>query len=71
MMRLTGVGALPLLPMPTGSDVSSTIPTEQQMMTDTTHAVKILYETLKRSQESAAVVANILSAPDHAPRPAR
>jgi len=71
MMRLTGVGALPLLPMPTGSDAASAIPTEEQMMTDTTRATQVLYEKLKRSQDSAAVVANLLAAPDIAPRTTR
>lgn len=69
MMRHTGVGALPLLPLPDGdSDPSSVLPKEEGLVGDTTRAVQVLYEKLKRSQESAAVVANLLSAPEHPPR---
>lgn len=58
-MRQTGVGALPLLPAG-----STAAPSEQQMIHDTGRAVQALYEKLKRSQESAAVVANLLGAPE-------
>jgi hypothetical protein len=36
-------------------------------MVDTNRSIQALYEKLKRSQDSAAVVANLLGAPDHAP----
>ena len=65
IMRHSGVGALPLLPMPTSPDVPFVPPSEEQLMIDTNRSIQALYEKLKRSQESAAVVANLLGAPDH------
>jgi hypothetical protein len=66
LMRQTGVGALPLLPMPSDpSQPAPVIPTEEMMLTDTSRSVQVLYDRLKRTQESATVVANLLSAPDH------
>jgi hypothetical protein len=64
IMRHSGVGALPLLPMPTSLDVPFVPPTEQQLMIDTNQSIQTLYEKLKRSQESAAVVANLLTTAD-------
>lgn len=65
-MRHTGVGALPLIPQqPSDSQTAPLIPNEQQMLSDSTRAVQALYDKLKRSQDSAAVVANLLSAPEH------
>jgi hypothetical protein len=66
IMRHSGVGALPLLP--TASDVAfvSPSPSEQQLMIDANQSIQALYEKLKRSQDSAAVVANLLGAPEHA-----
>jgi hypothetical protein len=68
LMRQTGVGALPLLPMPSeahSSQPAPVLPTEEMMLTDTSRSVQVLYDRMKRSQESAAVVANLLSAPEH------
>lgn len=59
-MRHTGVGALPLLSTSTGAD-SEQPPGEQQMTSDTARVIQALYEKLKRSQEGAAVVANLLT----------
>ncbi|RDB27287.1 hypothetical protein Hypma_004370 [Hypsizygus marmoreus] len=63
----TGVGALPLLPLG-GPDTPVVPPTEQQMMADANRSIQALYEALKRSQDSAAVVANLLGAPDQSAR---
>jgi hypothetical protein len=41
------------------------IPTEEMMLTDTSRSVQVLYDRMKKSQESAAVVANLLSTPEH------
>lgn len=64
-MRSSGVGALPLLPKPKSESDVAPVMTEEMMLADTTKSVKVLYEKLERSQESAAVVANLLNAPDH------
>ncbi|KIM75307.1 hypothetical protein PILCRDRAFT_13720 [Piloderma croceum F 1598] len=68
LMRQTGVGGLPLLPMPSHStppEPAPVIPTEEMMLTDTSRSVQVLYDRMKKSQESAAVVANLLSTPEH------
>ncbi|KAF9239874.1 hypothetical protein BU15DRAFT_46366 [Melanogaster broomeanus] len=60
-LRQTGVGAYPIPP----SDPQSAQPdppTEQQLIADTTRNIQQLYEQLKRTQESSAVVANLLGA---------
>ncbi|KAK7053377.1 hypothetical protein VNI00_004003 [Paramarasmius palmivorus] len=72
MMRHTGVGALPLIPV-TGAtndpsnDVSmvteTTVPTEDQMLAQASHAIQVLYDRLKKLQDTAGVVANLLGAP--------
>jgi hypothetical protein len=64
-MRHSGVGALPFLPVSPAQDVPFVPPSEQQLIVDTNRSIQALYEKLKRSQESAAVVANLLGAPDH------
>ncbi|KAJ7268010.1 hypothetical protein C8J57DRAFT_1067745 [Mycena rebaudengoi] len=66
MMRHSGVGGLPLLP---SSDQPPILPTEDQMLVQTTRAVGLVYDQLKRGQDSAAVVANLLSSADHTSRP--
>lgn len=68
IMRHSGVGALPLLPMPTSESPNAPVvlPSEEQLIIDTNRSIQALYDKLKRSQESAAVVANLLGAPDHA-----
>lgn len=68
-LRQTGVGALPVLPLPSDSSLSEpaqVVPTEEMMLADTSRSVQALYDRAKRSQESAAVVANLLSTPEHA-----
>ncbi|KIK76867.1 hypothetical protein PAXRUDRAFT_408694 [Paxillus rubicundulus Ve08.2h10] len=60
-LRQTGVGAHPLPP----SDLQSVppgLPSEQQLIADTAHGVQQLYEQLKRTQESSAIVASLLGA---------
>lgn len=66
-MRHTGVGGLPLLPVPDGNHPPPSLPTEDQMIAQTTRAVQILYDQLKRGQDSAAVVANLLTSVDRPP----
>lgn len=58
-MRQSGVGALPVLP--TLGGIPATVPTEAQLLASTTQNLRVLYEKLQRSQESAAVAANLLS----------
>ncbi|KAF8345759.1 hypothetical protein F5887DRAFT_837852, partial [Amanita rubescens] len=58
-MRQSGVGALPLLalvPSLQGTDAAI----EEKLMEDTMNGIKVLFERQKRSQESTAVVANLL-----------
>ncbi|TEB29187.1 hypothetical protein FA13DRAFT_1711192 [Coprinellus micaceus] len=72
LLRSTGIGALPLLPSPpppTSAFSESGIPqqqevqpvpTEAQLLAYANESVKSLYDSLKRKQDSAAVVANLL-----------
>ncbi|KAH0835919.1 hypothetical protein J3R83DRAFT_9815 [Lanmaoa asiatica] len=69
VLRQSGVGAYPL-PAPDSTQNASP-PTEQQLIADATRGVQQLYETFKRMQESSAVVANLLTAPENLGRPAR
>ncbi|KAK6981501.1 hypothetical protein R3P38DRAFT_415155 [Favolaschia claudopus] len=63
-MRQTGVGGLPLLPV-TDPNEPPAMPTEEQLMAQTTRAVQVPYEQLKRGQDSAqAVVANLVAGID-------
>ncbi|KAF8190059.1 hypothetical protein BJ912DRAFT_1058764 [Pholiota molesta] len=57
-MRQSGVGALPVLP--TVGGIPAAVPTEAQLLASTTQNLRALYEKLQRSQESAAVSANLL-----------
>lgn len=63
-LRQSGVGALPVVPMPsnpTGSMTSMpSIPSEAVLMENTTKNMQILYDQLERKQESAGIVANLL-----------
>lgn len=72
----TGVGALPLLPFPpvpahsnslpndpSPSAEENTVPSEAKMIADASRSIQILFERLKRVQESAGTVANLLQAP--------
>ncbi|KAJ7655970.1 hypothetical protein DFH06DRAFT_992101 [Mycena polygramma] len=65
-MRQTGVGGLPLLPVPDGNH-HPVLPGEEQMIAQTTRAVQVLYDQLKRGQDSAAVVANLLTSVERPP----
>lgn len=65
LLRQTGIGALPLLePNPSGQIQPQT---EAQLMDQAEKGVKYHFEQLKRAQESAAVVANLLGI-DHRPQ---
>ena len=44
----------------TGGIASIQVPSEEKLLEDTTNGIKVLFERQKRSQESAAVVANLL-----------
>ncbi|KAJ7037147.1 hypothetical protein C8F04DRAFT_428230 [Mycena alexandri] len=66
-MRQTGVGALPVLPVPDANNPPPVLPTEEQLITQTTRAVQLMYDQLKRGQDSAAVGANLLTSTDRAP----
>ncbi|KAJ7264482.1 hypothetical protein B0H12DRAFT_1011827 [Mycena haematopus] len=66
-MRQTGVGGLPLLPVPDASHPPPALPTEEQMIAQTARAVQLSYDQFKRGQDSAAVVANLLSNVDRPP----
>ncbi|KAG6888785.1 hypothetical protein C0992_007515 [Termitomyces sp. T32_za158] len=63
LMLQSGVGALPLLPIP-APDEGMPRPTEQQLLTEVNTSIRLVFEQMKRSQDSAAVVANLLGAPD-------
>jgi len=59
-MHHTGVGALPLLPLPT--DMSENpISTEEQIIADTTNAIQFQYEQLNGLKENASTVSNLLN----------
>ncbi|KAF8703050.1 hypothetical protein AX14_014248 [Amanita brunnescens Koide BX004] len=45
----------------TGGITSIQVPSEEKLLEDTTNGIKVLFERQKRSQESAAVVANLLA----------
>lgn len=60
-MRHSGVGALPLIPLPTdsGQPVAPVV-TEETILADTTKNVGVLYKRMKRNQDSAAVVVSLM-----------
>jgi hypothetical protein len=68
-MHHTGVGALPLLPAE--ATTANDVPTEEQIISDTTQAVQAQYELLNRLQDGASAVANLLSVSDTAARPVK
>ncbi|KAH7923749.1 hypothetical protein BV22DRAFT_1035949 [Leucogyrophana mollusca] len=70
-LRQTGVGALPLSPPPDPHKAPSAPPTEQELLAEAGRNVQTLYEKQKRSQESAAIVANLLSNPETGTRAGR
>lgn len=59
----TGVGALPMPSFPADGS-APTIPTETVLLEETTKAVTAMYARQKQIQESNAVVASLLSAPE-------
>ncbi|KAG2134164.1 uncharacterized protein EDB93DRAFT_1254595 [Suillus bovinus] len=63
-LRQTGVGAYPMPPVPESQSASSIPPTEQQLIDATAKEVQVLYERLKRIQESNTVAVNLLGAAD-------
>ncbi|KAG5719293.1 hypothetical protein E4T56_gene13320 [Termitomyces sp. T112] len=63
LMLRSGVGALPLLPIPAPGETMSP-PTEQQLLAEVNDSIRSAFEQMKRSQDSASVVANLLGAPD-------
>jgi len=69
LMLHTGVGALPLVDTING--VPQNMFSEKELEEKTSHGVKLLFEKHKRSQDSAAVVANLLGPDWQAPRSAR
>ncbi|KAH9477314.1 hypothetical protein JR316_0009518 [Psilocybe cubensis] len=69
ILRKSGVGALPFIP-PSNDDNPCPVPTEQALLENRMTSVRALHEKLQRSQDSAAVVANLLTT-DHIVRPAK
>ncbi|OJA12361.1 hypothetical protein AZE42_04333 [Rhizopogon vesiculosus] len=65
--RQTGIGAYPFPPSPESQSAPSP-PTQQQLIDSTAREVQVLYEQLKRIQESSTVAANLLGAADTVPR---
>ncbi|KAG1730385.1 uncharacterized protein EDB91DRAFT_1059525 [Suillus paluster] len=63
-LRQTGIGAYPLPPAPESQSASSRLPTEQELIDGTAREVEVLYELLKRIQESNTVAVNLLGAAD-------
>lgn len=63
-MRHTGVGALPIL---APNSEATSVPTESQLLTDTSRSLQALYDKVQRSHDSATAVASLLST-DHVPR---
>ncbi|KAI0794956.1 hypothetical protein C8Q75DRAFT_803795 [Abortiporus biennis] len=62
ILRESGVGAMPLL------SPGSPLPTEQQLVADTTTAIQVLFEQYKRLQENSTVAANLLGVHDQTAR---
>ncbi|KAF8959871.1 hypothetical protein BDZ97DRAFT_1666647 [Flammula alnicola] len=58
-MRQSGVGALPMIPA--SSSGVPVVQNEGQLLISTTRNLRTLYEKLQKSQDSAAVAANLLS----------
>ena len=62
LLRTSGVGALPLLNLQ--QHPAPQLPSEEQLLADTTNATQQLFERLKNLQESSTIVTNLLSIPD-------
>ncbi len=63
VLYTTGVGSLPLLP-PEATEPS----TEEQLAEQANKAISTLFTLHTRMQETAAVAASIMAAPEQAPR---
>ena len=63
LLYTTGVGSLPLL-----APEANEPPTEEQLADQAKKAIKTLFTLHTRMQETASVAANIMSAPEQAPR---
>lgn len=63
ILYTTGVGSLPLLP-PEATEAS----TEEQLAEQATKANSTLFTLHRRMQDTAAVAANMMAAPEQAPR---
>ncbi|KAL5536139.1 hypothetical protein ACEPAF_4244 [Sanghuangporus sanghuang] len=59
----TGVGALPMISFPPDGS-APTLPTETELLEETTKAVTAMYARQKQIQDNNAVVASLLSVPD-------
>lgn len=65
MLCQSGVGALPVLHLPepaVGISISAMphVPNEEDLLASTTKKLQILYDKVQKSQESAAVVGNLV-----------
>ncbi|ESK97159.1 hypothetical protein Moror_6380 [Moniliophthora roreri MCA 2997] len=60
MMRHSGVGALPLLASPPSVSGPTNDSSLNQMQAQASHAIQVLYDRLKKLQDTAGVVANLL-----------
>ena len=63
LLYTTGVGSLPLL-----APEANEPPTEEQLADQAKKAIETLFTLHTRMQETASVAANIMSAPEQAPR---
>ena len=61
LLRVSGVGALPLIPTSL-SGAETQLPTEEKLMADLQKSIEDEYAKHNRVQESAGVVANLLTA---------
>jgi hypothetical protein len=62
---MVSVGGLLLLLIVRGSCPQPELPIEDQVIAQTTCTIQILYNQIKRRQDSATVVANLLTNVDH------
>jgi hypothetical protein len=64
LLRATGVGGLPLLPIPSDPNEVVMCPSEDELMNVTERSVQMLYNKLRGKQELAETVVNLLTAQD-------
>jgi hypothetical protein len=65
MLCQSGVGALPVLPLPepavgTSIPAMPNIPKEKELLASTMKSLQTLYDKVQKSQDSAAVVGNLV-----------